>query len=233
MERALEFAEAEKSLFYRLNQIGAAPSVVYDIGASNGMWSAIVGDGLPPAEHHLFEPLWDHPSYSDLLRKNLDAHPRWTLHRVALAETNGIATMRIDRDATGSTILDMGEMPWDRRVVAQYRLDDYVAQNKLPLPNAVKMDTQASEHLILAGGRQTISNADILVVETWFYRGYGPSAPLLGDIVGLAESMGFFVLELGGYYRDEEGRMQSVDIFFAKPPIAKRLHRLGAQHPLG
>jgi FkbM family methyltransferase len=225
-EAIMEFAQAEKSLFRRLNQIGAAPAVVYDIGASNGFWSAIVSDGLPPAEHHLFEPLWDHPSYGQHLQQNLKDHPLWKLHRVALAKVNGTATIRIDQNATSSTILDMGDMPWERREVDQYRLDDYVAKNGLRFPNAVKMDTQGSEHLILSGGKETIAKADILIVESWLYRGYGPSTPLLGEIIDIAASMGFFVLETGGHYQDEEGRMQSIDLFFAKPAIAKNLAQL-------
>jgi FkbM family methyltransferase len=221
----MEFAhQAEKSLFQRLHHIGAAPAVVYDIGASNGGWSAIVSEGLPAAEYHLFEPLWDHPEYRKLLQKRLSDHPNWRLHRVALADRNGTATMCIPLDAVGSTILDM--YGWDRRTVDQYRLDDYVAKSRLPLPKAVKMDTQAGEHLILAGGKETISAADILIVETWFYRCYAPSAPLLGEIISVAESMGFFALELGECYQDEQGKMLTVDVFFAKPAIAKELAKI-------
>jgi FkbM family methyltransferase len=222
----VEFARPEKSLFQLLNKIGAAPAVVYDIGASNGFWSVTVSDGLPPAEHHLFEPLYDHPAYRYILQKNLSDHPNWKLHRIALGDRNGTATIRISSDRSapyGSTILDIGDTPWPQRTIEQHRLDDYVANNRLPLPNAVKVDTQASELLILAGGKHAISAADILIVETWLYRSYGPQTPLLTEIIELATELGFVAHDYGNHWRDTDGTLHSIDLVFAKPAVAKAL----------
>jgi hypothetical protein len=38
---------------------GRSPSVIFDIGASNGVWSDTIALTLPEAEYHLFEPLAD------------------------------------------------------------------------------------------------------------------------------------------------------------------------------
>jgi len=88
------------------------------------------------------------------------------------------------------------------------------------------MDTQASEHLILAGGKQTVSAADILIVETWLYRSYGAQTPLLTEIIELPTEMGFVVHDYGDHWRDADGKLHSIDLLFAKPAVAKVLNSL-------
>jgi FkbM family methyltransferase len=228
------FAEPEHELFLQLAKIGRAPKVVYDIGASNGWWSAIVSNGMPQATYHLFEPLWDHPAYGEILAEHMRKNRTWTLHKIALADAEGTATMQVDDAATGSTILEIGveRVGFDSKSdIPQHRLDDYAAKHNLPLPNAVKIDTQGGERVIMVGGKNTISAADVLMVETWLYRGYGPSTPLLGDIVDLATEMGFIAIDYGGHYRGQNGQLQTIDIFFAKPETAKALAAVPTESP--
>ncbi len=218
-----EVFSSDRRLFERLSKAGKLPRVVYDIGASKGGWSAAVSDGLPPAIHHLFEPLSAHPEYKAILEWHLNNHPSWRLHSIALASDNGFARMSIDNNVVGSTIVDMSAVPsifGSQIEVPQRRLDDYARENDLPPPDFVKIDTQASEHLILEGGRQTIAAAGVLLVETWFYRGYGPATPLISDIIEIVDSLGFVLFEFGDEYRDTSGRLVSKDAVFMKPELA-------------
>jgi hypothetical protein len=82
------------------------------------------------------------------------------------------------------------------------------------------MDTQASQHLILQGGRETASAASALLIECWFYRGYGPPNPLIGDIIQIADSLGFALFEFGDQYRDGNGKLFSKDAVLMKPDLA-------------
>jgi Methyltransferase FkbM domain len=116
----------------------------------------------------------------------------------------------------------------DRAEVPQWRLDDYVAAKHLPLPDLVKIDTQACEHLVLAGGRRTIAAAQVLMIETWLYREYGPSTPLLTDIIALASSLGFILFKLGDEFRHEDGRLYDLDVVFTKPGV---LDAAGSNNP--
>src|SRR5215472_12020844 len=88
--------------------------------------------------------------------------------------------------------------------VPQWRLD--VNTHKLPLPDLIKMDTQGSEHHI-AGGTETITAAQVLMIETWLYREYGPSTPLLDEIIESVGSLGFRLSDFGDTYRNEDGRL--------------------------
>jgi FkbM family methyltransferase len=217
------FAALDRYLFQRLAIAGKAPKVVYDIGASNGWWSAIVSRDLPRAEHHLFEPLSAEVGYEPQLKKHLLANPEWRLHPIALSHQNGTVEMSVDEKMFGSTILPLPRsVPrFPVRVnVTSWRLDDYGATENLPPPDLVKIDTQASEHLILAGGRKTIAAAQVLMIETWLYRGYGPDTPLLGEIVEIVSAMDFALFEFGDYYRDPRGKLQAIDAVFLKPELA-------------
>jgi len=215
-----EFFVKDRQFFLRLAREGKAPQVVYDIGAASGGWSGIMSAGLAPAEYHLFEPLASHTQYSARLKGHLQEHPTWVLHPIALSDRNGTCTMSVGRNAASSTLIDMSDYPSQfsaRGEVPQWRLDDYVYANKLRLPDLVKMDTQASEQLIFAGGSRTIGVAQALMIETWLYQEYGPSTPLLAEIVDLAASLGFILFRFGDEYRDSLGRIFSVDVVFTKP----------------
>jgi FkbM family methyltransferase len=217
------FAALDRSLFQRLAKVGKAPRVVYDVGASNGWWSAIVSQDLPPAEHHLFEPLSADVGYEPQLKNHLLGNPKWRLHPIALSDQNGTVEMSVDEKMFGSTILRLPPSAPQFLVrvnVTSWRLDDYGAMENLPPPELVKIDTQASEHLILAGGRKTIAMAQVLMIETWLYRGYGPETPLLGEIVEIVSAMGFALFEFGDYYRDPKGKLQSIDAVFLRPELA-------------
>jgi len=220
------FAE-DRALFERLHMAGLAPRVVYDIGAASAGWSAIVSAGLAEAEHHPFEPLAGHELYREEISGRLGQNPQWRLHPIALSKSNGSVTMNIGRgdNIYGSTILDMrGCEGFDTTTVSQWRLDDYVSKHRLPMPDLVKIDTQASEHLILEGGRETISKASVLLIETWLNRAYGPETPLLNEIIDLVDPMSFALFDFGGCYRDPQGKMKAVDAVFLKPDIASALN---------
>ena len=114
-EGIVEFSRQERAVFQRLNKIGDAPAVVYDIGASNGCWSVVVSDSLPPAEHHLFGPLCDHLIYSDILQRAAAIIPNRTCIGLGLPDRNAplrCGSRRTDLHPTAGKILDIGDTPW-------------------------------------------------------------------------------------------------------------------------
>jgi FkbM family methyltransferase len=121
------FAAADRELFQRLARIDKAPNVVYDIGASDGWWSANVSDKLPPAVYHLFEPLSAHEAYREALNDHLNMNPTWRLHSIALGDRNGSIQMSVGHSPYDSTTVNMS---WytsgfgSQIEVPQYRLDD-------------------------------------------------------------------------------------------------------------
>lgn len=86
MSEAAGFASHEMRVFSLLSNAGFAPSVIFDIGAANGTWSALISTVFPEASFHLFEPLATLlPAYQRDLHYQMKWHPNFTLHTVALA----------------------------------------------------------------------------------------------------------------------------------------------------
>jgi FkbM family methyltransferase len=218
------FAQEERQFLTLLAQAGYEPRVIYDIGAAVGGWAETICSVCPNAGFHLFEPLADAlPLYRAGLAERLARYPNLTLHKVAISDSNGKATMSVANDAWSSTLVNMGHHAdfGIKVTVAQHRLDDYIAAQNLPWPDLIKMDTQATEHLVIAGGKRALGHAEIVMAECWLYREYGPKTPLLTDLVALLEPRGFQLCELGAHFYDDSHRLYGVDAVFAKRAFLK------------
>ena len=233
MSDTKEFASDEKRVFSLLSRFGFAPKTIFDIGAANGTWSAYVGTVFPDAQFELFEPLAALvPAYQRDLRWQLQNHPKFSLHPVALGAYNGLVSMRVHEDGYSSTLLDVGAHPeyQHKHEVRQYTLDDYVAQFGLPLPDLIKLDTQGSEAAILAHCPRCLEHADLIFAETWFVRAYGPETPLITELRDQLDVHDFELAELGNRFYDQNHRLYSCDAFFLK---RSRLRELGPLAPGG
>jgi FkbM family methyltransferase len=221
----MELFTHESQTLRTLLQQGYRPSVVYDIGASNGVWSDTIALTLPGAEYHLFEPLAGAVAFYRLdLQQRLARRPQFHLHPVALSDHRGTAEMFATHDGYGSSMLDRGKIPEVKELVRVplYTLDEFVQENRLPKPDIMKLDVQGAERLILSGGRQTLQNADVVFLETWLKRGYGPDTPLLTEMIEFLQPAGLSLVDLGEQFRDERGRVYSVDaVFFSERLISK------------
>jgi FkbM family methyltransferase len=211
------YADAELTLFAKLKGYGYAPAVVYDIGGSDGTWSRVMSEVFDKSQYHLFEPLAPHfEGYRATLIQNLAEHANFRLHPIALAAETGRSEICITRDGVGSSVIDMGNYDGvqSRVRVDAWRLDDYVAARGLALPNLVKMDVQGTELEILKGGSETIRGAEVVLIESWFYRGYGPRTALIGELIEYLEPLGLILIDLGGRYIGDRHQQFTVDAFF-------------------
>lgn len=86
-------------------------------------------------------------------------------------------------------------------------------------PDIVKMDVQGGELRIIRGGLETLKRAELVVVETWLYRGYGAGTPLAHEIIEEMEKLGLMVVAAGGPYINETGILYSIDFYFARIPF--------------
>jgi FkbM family methyltransferase len=216
----MELFTHETKTLQTLKDQAYLPAVIFDIGASNGVWSDTIALTLPEAEYHLFEPLADAvPFYERDLRERLDRHPNFHLHAVALSDHAGTAEMFTTHDGFGSSILDRGQVPEIKELVQVplFALDQFAREHNLPNPDVIKLGVQGAERLILTGGRQTMLAANVLFLETWLTRGYGPDTPLLTEMIDFLGSEGFTLVELGEQFRDQRRRLYSVDaVFFSE-----------------
>ncbi len=236
------YSEAEVRLLTQLQAFGYAPEVIFDVGASNGVWSKLVDDIFPSAAYHLFEPLADTiETYRVPLAKLLPTQTNFHLHKIGLGNRNQIQEMAIFKDGVGSTFLEMERIKSQQESLkasshleeiapfSVYRMDDYVAQHQLPLPQIIKMDTQGFELAIIEGGHKTLKTADILVLETWLYRGYGVTTPLLHELMDPLEKLGFILVDFGDGYWGNQHKLTAIDAFFMRSAFLDAMEQKTSQ----
>ena len=207
----------DRQVFQRLAALGYSPNVVFDVGASDGVWSFYMKQVLPQTNFYLFEPLIDHsPDYRQFIEEALRIHPSFSLHKYALGEKKGVVTMTVFENILASTALSVS--PPDQQTylveVPMLTLDEAIANFKLPQPQVIKIDTQGNELSILKGATQTLAQVDILFLECWLYRGYGEETPLLTEIADWLLSFNFRLWDVTEPYRNPEGVLASLDCVF-------------------
>lgn len=209
--------EPDRQGLRQLQKIGVEPRHFFDIGACNGAWTRFVQLDFPNARFDMFEPLSDH---APILRKRLDETvdgKRCWLHKIALGSETKRTTMFVYPDnPAASTALELGFQPEDANPIEieMMTVDDAVDKLALPTPDVIKMDTQGCELNILKGARKILPHVQVLLLECWLKRAYGPKTPLLLEVAEWLREFDFHLVELGDGWRDENGTLGSQDCFF-------------------
>lgn len=215
----------------RLRQAGFQRPVIYDIGASNTVWSVLAHAIFPDACIEMFEPLAE---VSDRYAKGKLTHPKvvaflqtaeQTTHPIALGRRNGTCRFCRMSDESASTSLDGGFASGGAEFISlpMRRLDDYAKEQGLPPPDIIKLDTQGSEIDILHGAGQALSSARAVFVESWTAKGYGKSTPLLLEMAEFLSHSGFFPADFCGEHRTPAGVLNAQDVLFLKGPAPASL----------
>jgi len=215
----------EARVFSLLARAGFAPRTVYDVGAANGTWSNHISEIFPEASFHMFEPLARlFPAYEKSLEWQMQRHPTFRLHAIALGAESNQVTMRVHSDGYSSTILDIGDQPDFRtETVRQYRMDEYVEEFGLPLPDLIKLDTQGAEQAILGQAARCLEHASVVFAETWLDRRYGPMTPLLTEMRELLGGHAYELAEIGQRFYDGDHYLHCCDAFFLKRSFLKQV----------
>jgi FkbM family methyltransferase len=223
--------DTDRERFRHLQKLGLDLRHFFDVGASIGRWSSRMSQDFPHAEFHLFEPLIDHsPDYRVKMQTTLTRHPEFRLHKVALGAECKRTNMYLYPDnLVGSTALPLGSTPPDARVVQidMVTIDYVIEEFQLAIPQVIKMDTQGCELSILQGGIKTLPRVDVLLLECWLTRAYGPTTPLLLEVAQWLRQFDFHLWDLGNAWRDSSGVLVAQDCLFLN--AACKVSRLQAE----
>ena len=210
--------DTDRERFRHLQKLGLDLRIFYDVGASIGRWSSRMSQDFPHATYHLFEPLIDHsPDYSAKMQTTLRRHPDFRLHKVALGPACKKTTMFLyPENLVGSTALELDHKPKDAEEVEidMVSIDHLVQGLDLPVPQVIKMDTQGCELSILQGATQILPRVDVLLLECWLTRAYGPATPLLLEVAQWLRERDFHLWDLGNAWRDDAGVLVAQDCLF-------------------
>jgi FkbM family methyltransferase len=224
---AIQHYGDDLDLLLHLRWLGFRPDVVYDIGASNGIWSSVAGLVYPEAKFELFEPLHE---ISDAYRNARARHPairnftekvHHRIHSVALGSRNGTCKFSRFASDAGSTSLEVDSSISDAHVVEvpMRRLDDLAAERAMPRPTLIKMDSQGSEMDILTAATECLQSCQVLFLEGWLTKGYGATTPLLLDIANFLGTFGLRLFALGDEYRAPDQVAHTKDVVFVRESL--------------
>jgi FkbM family methyltransferase len=157
------------NIVYTTRKIGA--TVVYDLGANEGVWSLAFAEAYNNIHVHAFEPLPD--VYSTLV-KRVGSHARIATHNIGFGSSKGTVQMYQDKFSPASSLLKMTSRSVDEYPQAgeQHlvqvqieRMDEYVATMHLPIPDLLKIDVQGYEDEVIAGGKEVIRQSRYVWIE--------------------------------------------------------------------
>ncbi len=176
---------------------------VLDIGAYFGLYALVAARANPGARIHAFEPV---PQNLELLRHflALNGCTQVIAHALAIARESGEATLYIPAErrsalpATGSlkdSFQPGGRLAKETAQTLRVRtvpLDEALAQLGLGKVDLLKIDTEETEHEVIASGRRTIArDRPDIVMEVIF------GNPRAADALAELHALGYRFFEIG------------------------------------
>lgn len=140
--------------------------VVYDIGSNEGHWTREVRNKLSNAEIYAFEA---NPQHAKV--KNANRNFIVSLYHTDDCELDFYIS-KTSKYTTGfSFYKERSEAFKDNHTIKLQtkRLDTFVKEQKIPLPDAIKIDTQGSELDILMGAPECVEHAKVIMTEISLY----------------------------------------------------------------
>lgn len=138
------------------------PKVVFDVGANRGEWTRLATEHMPLANVHAFEPV---PQTAALLRTQVGVDGRAEVHEFALGDRD--ETRRISLDVPRSelvSVLNPATGP-DSIVVSVRRGDAFCSELGIRQIDLLKIDTEGSDHSVIAGFETMLRRSQIDVVQ--------------------------------------------------------------------
>ncbi|OIO68655.1 MAG: FkbM family methyltransferase [Zetaproteobacteria bacterium CG12_big_fil_rev_8_21_14_0_65_55_1124] len=194
---------------------------VVDIGANCGQFALISRKCFPDARIDSFEPLAEPADrYEKVFAKDGNVH----LHRLAIGEKKGEATIHVSRRDDSSSLLPItgaqttlfpGTGERETRMIRVAPLDSALSASEISKPALLKMDVQGYEMEALRGCKSLIGNFRYIYCECSFIELYEGQS-LAHEVIDYLYQSGF---SLSGVYNmtyDKCSMAVQADFLFRK-----------------
>lgn len=163
--------------FLRLNQPWFREqefATILDIGANEGNFALTLHNVLPKAQIFSFEPL---PECFERLQARMAGIPNFAAFNIGLGDQQSELPFQRNVYSSSSSFLTMTDTHKSAFPQASQSqtikvpietLDQVATRIHIARPLLVKVDVQGYEERVLRGGKQTISHADLIFIETSF-----------------------------------------------------------------
>lgn len=203
---------------WRVAGRGLEIATVIDVGASNGMWSAVCERHYPACHYLLVEAQKPH---AEALETYCTARPM-AQYVLAVAGDERGEIYFDDRDLFGGVAsktksTDNSAPHIDARalkVMRQITIDDEIGARNLPGPYLIKLDTHGYEVAILLGAKEALRKTNLVVIETYNFR-IQESSLLFHEMVAYMRELGFGVIDMSEpLWRELDRAFWQIDLFF-------------------
>ena len=187
LRRLLRFPLEELALA-RLKSAGLQPRIVFDVGASYGLFADQVWRIWPGTQIHCFEP---EPEYAQALRTRAARQPEMKVCQALVGALNqgrqdyhfhlGASSILPSSDDAGASAVTRSE-----RMIT---LEDYCREQGV-VPDFIKIDVQGYELEVLKGAETILPRVEVVFTEVnhiEIYRG----APLAAELIDWIARRGF------------------------------------------
>ncbi|MEO7837332.1 MAG: FkbM family methyltransferase [Acidimicrobiales bacterium] len=185
-----------------LSALATKASSFLDVGANTGVYSLLAAASNDNLAVHAFEPV---PSVFARLQRNarLNHFANLALHQMAVSSVSGRAEIHVPADAVPleASLLPGFRANTDSVSVQVTTIDDFVAAAGIARVDVLKVDTEGTSRMVIAGALNTLSrDAPLLVCEVLYAVDTDTAAwPLLRDLGYLA-----FLVTPNGLVADQE-----------------------------
>jgi FkbM family methyltransferase len=194
----------------KLKLFGFEPINILDIGANKGKWSLLVKKKVfPLANYTLIEAI----DYDEL--SSINNFSNMTSMIVLLDEKVGKVIWNEMRN-TGDSIYKENTSYFDdcKKIERDTTTLDIIFQDKKSF-DLIKIDCQGAEIPILKGGKNTISNTSVIILEMPFMGEYNIGVPNFYEHIKYMDEIGYQVYDIIEMHRAEDILIQ-IDIIFLK-----------------
>jgi FkbM family methyltransferase len=189
---------------------GLHPTTIYDIGANTGDWTRNIQTIFPNINYELFE------ANNDNSQRLQDLNH----HIILLGEIDKTNVpfykIRNGFNTGDSKYLEVSSAFQNNNYsiiyLDQKRLDSYVVEKKLPLPDLIKIDVQGAELDVLKGMGKLIDDVKYFIIEVSLHR-WNKDSPMIEEIIDYMFKHNFYFIDvLDNHVLD--GYLFQIDILF-------------------
>jgi FkbM family methyltransferase len=195
-------------------------NTVLDIGANSGQFAELIRRVLPECRIVSFEPLQQ--CYKQL-KDNKNIGQPFTALQMALGNESGTVSINRNDFSPSSSILPMNqlhvsELPQTAKTTSEEirveKLDEISASINIRKPYFVKIDVQGFEGQVIQGGRQTLVEAEAVIVEISCLPLY-EGAPSFDQIYQMMKGIGFeYRGNVDQWKSSKDDRILQIDALF-------------------
>jgi FkbM family methyltransferase len=194
---------------------------IVDVGANRGHFVAQIEKHYSINNAILIEPI---PELADHLKLMFTRENFYIYQNVLSDKDRFSIEFQVNEFAETSSVLDFDTKLKElanvntklaRKELASTRtLDSIITELKLPNIDLIKIDVQGIEHLVIRGGRETLTKTRFIWVELSFKPLYVGSS-VFQDIYQLMNENGFILLEISPGHRSPINELLQADALFA------------------